>query len=109
RRLGGLTWRRPPVSPGVLMHAQRPLVFPEELGMLLRNLARLCVPCAREVTMSADRGSVSRRTLLGGAATAGVAAAASQLFTARPAFADGAVSLAASPPTGFVPLAAPGK
>src|SRR5438045_1391580 len=59
--------------------------------------------------MSADRTSISRRTFLGGAATTGAAIGASQLVTARAAMADGVVSLAASPPAGFVPMAAPGK
>jgi uncharacterized protein (DUF362 family) len=59
--------------------------------------------------MSADRCFFSRRTFLGGAAVAGVAAGGSQLFSGRPAFADGIASLAASPPAGFVPMAAPGK
>src|SRR5258706_2031900 len=61
--------------------------------------------------MSADRvdPTVSRRRSLGGAAAfAGVAAGASELLANRSAEAAPA-SLAASPPPGFVPMAAPGK
>jgi uncharacterized protein (DUF362 family) len=61
--------------------------------------------------MSADRvdPTVSRRRFLGGAAAfAGVAAGAGELLASRSAEAAPA-SLAASPPPGFMPMAAPGK
>src|SRR4051812_31724887 len=80
-------------------------VCPTQAGVLVPRLTRYR-PQRREVTMSADRmdPSVSRRSFLGGAAAlAGVAT------TAVDAAAAGGASLAASPPSGFIPLAAPGK
>jgi uncharacterized protein (DUF362 family) len=61
--------------------------------------------------MSADRvdPTVSRRKVLGGAAAlAGAAAGGAELLTHRNAEAAPA-SVAASPPAGFVPMAAPGR
>src|SRR5258708_11511880 len=53
--------------------------------------------------------TVSRRRFLGGAAAfAGAAAGAAELLAAKGAQAAPA-SLAASPPAGFVPMAAPGR
>jgi uncharacterized protein (DUF362 family) len=62
--------------------------------------------------MSADRvdPTVSRRSFLGGAAAlTGAAAGAVELLTGESASAAGGASLAAAPPAGFSPMAAPGK
>src|SRR5689334_22939319 len=110
-------------------------VCPSGRGMLGR-IPDAVSSASREVTMSADdrvtrrglrpasdrdtrRGlrpasdrvdpTVSRRRFLGGAAAfAGAAAGASELLGSRDAEAAPA-SLAASPPPGFAPMAAPGK